>query len=207
MATRPTWCLATLDVVDQELLAQARLAGERLIEAEHDADVARADFHRAVRRLHLSGASLRQLASELKLSHQRIHQIVEEAGGTRRWRVRDQQGALACSFCGRTQPRTKVLVAGPGVWICDGCIKLAGTVMTSGCAAQTPLGRLSAVPEDATDRRCSFCGTRRYQVSGLVISIGNPIGKIREDASICAECLSLCQEICAERRSSTADDS
>jgi ribosome-binding protein aMBF1 (putative translation factor) len=195
--------------MDQELLAQARLAGERLIEAEHDADVARADFHRAVRRLHLSGASLRQLASELKLSHQRIHQIVEEAGGARRWRVRDQPvtGALACSFCGRTQPRTKVLVAGPGVWICDRCIKRAGTVMTSGRAAQTPLGPLSAVPEDVTDRRCSFCGKSRYQVSGLVISIDNPVGKSGEDASICAECLSLCQEIHAERLSSSASSS
>jgi hypothetical protein len=41
--------------LDEELLAAARHAQERLIEAEHDAEVARAEFHRAVRRLHLHG--------------------------------------------------------------------------------------------------------------------------------------------------------
>ena len=58
---------------------------ERLIDAERDAETARADFHRAVRRLHLHGASLRELAASLGLSHQRVHQIVESAGGSRRW--------------------------------------------------------------------------------------------------------------------------
>jgi hypothetical protein len=47
--------------MDENLLAEARNAQERLIDAEHDADVARADFHRAVRRLHLHGSSLREL--------------------------------------------------------------------------------------------------------------------------------------------------
>jgi hypothetical protein len=37
--------------------------------------------HRAVRRLHLSGASLRELGAALHLSHQRVHQIVESARG------------------------------------------------------------------------------------------------------------------------------
>ena len=72
--------------MDQELLATAKRAAERLIEAEHDAEVARAEFHRAVRRLHLGGASLREMAAALGLSHQRVHQIVESAGGGRRWR-------------------------------------------------------------------------------------------------------------------------
>ena len=65
--------------MEEDLLAEARRAKERLIDAERDADVARADFHRAVRRLHLHGASLRELAGTFGLSHQRVHQIV--AGG------------------------------------------------------------------------------------------------------------------------------
>ncbi len=85
----PAWatvnCLGTVDVMDDELLAAARQAQERLIDAERDAEVARADFHRAVRRLHLHDGSLRELASALGLSHQRVHQIVEAAGGSRRW--------------------------------------------------------------------------------------------------------------------------
>ncbi len=41
-------CLDTTDTMDDELLAAPRQAQERLIEAEHDAEVARAEFHRAV---------------------------------------------------------------------------------------------------------------------------------------------------------------
>ncbi|MEP7022529.1 MAG: ClpX C4-type zinc finger protein [Actinomycetota bacterium] len=190
--------------MDQELLAQARRAGDRLIEAEHDADIARADFYRAVRRLHLNGASLRELASELALSHQRVHQIVEAAGGARRWRVRhDQAAGLTCSFCGLAQRRTRALVTGPGVCICDKCIKRAGTVIASGRAAQTPRGPLSAVPEDVAGRRCSFCGKHRHQVSGLATTTGNPAGKIGDDAAICAECLTLCQDIRTEQLTSS----
>ena len=37
--------------MDDKLLGEARQARERLIGAEHDAEVARAEFHRAVRRL------------------------------------------------------------------------------------------------------------------------------------------------------------
>src|ERR687895_191976 len=87
--------------MDERLLAAARQAQEELVEADHAAEVARAQFHRAVRRLHLSGASLRELAAALHLSHQRVHQIVETAGGGRRWGRRGRLPAgLACSFCG-----------------------------------------------------------------------------------------------------------
>jgi len=93
--------------MDAELLAEARRAQERLIDAERDAEVARAEFHRAVRRLHLHGASLRELAAGLGLSHQRVHQIVESAGGSRRWLRRDHARPdpllLACTFCGKGQ--------------------------------------------------------------------------------------------------------
>ena len=67
--------------IDADLLSQARAAEGRLIDAEHAAEVARADFHRAVRRLQLAGGSLREIADALNLSHQRVHQIVAAAGG------------------------------------------------------------------------------------------------------------------------------
>ena len=115
--------------MDETLLAEARRAQERLIDAERDADVARAEFHRAVRRLHLHGASLRELASGLGLSHQRVHQIVEAAGGSRRWLRRDparpDPGLLVCTFCGKNQKQVKKLIAGPSVYICDGWVGLA----------------------------------------------------------------------------------
>jgi hypothetical protein len=79
------FCLRTLDDVDDELLGLAKAAKARLNEAEHAAALARAEFHGAVRRLHLGGASLRELAAALGLSHQRVHQMVDAAGGSRRW--------------------------------------------------------------------------------------------------------------------------
>jgi hypothetical protein len=187
-------------MLDEELLARARQAEERLIEAEEDAEVARAEFHGAVRRLHLRGASLRELADAFKLSHQRIHQIVDAAGGARRWRRRERTPLeLSCSFCGRAQRKTRKLVAGPGVYICEKCVEVADSVLASGWGEKTALSRVEPVPANAKARRCSFCGKHRHQVTGLATTINNPVlGKIKADAAICSECLTLCREIHAE---------
>jgi hypothetical protein len=55
-------CLATLDSmeVDAELLAAARAAQARVVEAERAVDLARAEFRYSVRELHFAGASLRE---------------------------------------------------------------------------------------------------------------------------------------------------
>jgi len=98
------------------------------------------------RRLHLHGASLRELADALKLSHQRIHQIVEAAGGARRWRRRERRALeLNCSFCGRAQRKSRKLVTGPGVYICESCVERAASVIVSGRSDQTTLGPLTPV--------------------------------------------------------------
>ncbi|MBE1462471.1 ClpX C4-type zinc finger protein [Kibdelosporangium phytohabitans] len=36
---------------------------------------------------------------------------------------------LACSFCAKSEDEVAKLVAGPGVYICDGCVSLASTVI------------------------------------------------------------------------------
>jgi hypothetical protein len=186
--------------VDEKLLAAAKQAQEQLVEAEHAAEVAKAEFHRTVRRLHLSGASLRELAAALNLSHQRVHQIVGTAGGGRRWGRRGRlPPVLACSFCGRPQRKTRKLVAGPDVYICEKCVEMAETVIRSGQATETALGPLHSVPDNMAQRRCSFCGKRRHQVNGLATSVGNPAGKLADDTAICGECLVLCREIHSER--------
>jgi hypothetical protein len=176
---------------DPALLGEAKAAEAQLIEAEHAAEVARADFHRAVRRLHLAGASLREVAAALGLSHQRVHQIVEAAGGGRRWR----KGAKSprpgpCSFCGLPAEAVKTLIAGPGVYICDRCIPLASQAIATGEPAGPPAAAVAPVGEEAMTERCSFCGKRRHQVPGLAAA---------SRARICAECLRLCREIVSER--------
>jgi hypothetical protein len=188
--------------MDGTLLAEAKQAQERLIDAERDVEVARAEFHRAVRRLHLNGASLRELADGLGLSHQRVHQIVESAGGSRRWLRRDQGRRdpllLVCTFCGKGQKQVKKLIAGPSVYICDGCSALARSVVSSGEPVRTEAGWLTAAPdpEQQVNVPCSFCGKRRDQVDGMAGSTAQTARKV--PAAICTECLDLCEEIITE---------
>jgi len=199
--------------MNDELLAEARHAQERLIDAERDVEVARAEFHRAVRRLHLHGSSLREVAANLGLSHQRVHQIVEEAGGSRRWvriRSRSREVLLACSFCGKPQNKVRKLIAGPSVYICGGCVELVKNVISSGQAARTELGPVDNVPGQLKRERCNFCGKARDQVAGLAgIALGPEAetgasaklpGKPPGTALICSECLVLCDEIITEER-------
>jgi bacterioferritin-associated ferredoxin len=200
--------------MNSELLAQARHAQERLIDAERDVAVARADFYRAVRRLHLHGSSLREVAADLGLSHQRVHQIVEEAGGSRRWvrigdgrgraRVRDQ--LPCCTFCGKPQNKVRQLIAGPGVYICGGCVTLARHVITDHVTVTTEIGPVRVVPDQQPRAPCNFCGKQRSQVAGqagLLLPASDP-GQLRdpsqpsEHAIICDQCLDLCEEIVDE---------
>lgn len=187
--------------IDAALLSAARAAEARLVEAERAADLARAEFRYAVRKLHLAGGSLREIGEALKLSHQRVHQIVEEAGGGRGWRgftVGGRTGAggepLACSFCGKHRKQVGELIAGPGgVYVCDECVVKAGQVIETGKVAATPVSAVKPVPADAA-AKCSFCGKCRHQVDGLARAAGTTTAGV----SICTECLALCQEIMAE---------
>jgi ATP-dependent protease Clp ATPase subunit len=82
---------------------------------------------------------------------------------------------LHCSFCGRAQKDVAKLVAGPGVYICSGCVTLAR----------------SWEPLPHPGRSCSFCGKwapREARVVGH-----GPV-------AICGECLDLCDQIIAEEQ-------
>jgi hypothetical protein len=63
--------------LDERILNEARELRSRLLELQHDADRAKLDYHHAIRRLHAAGGSMREIAEDLDLSHQRVHQIVE----------------------------------------------------------------------------------------------------------------------------------
>src|ERR687893_3142773 len=63
--------------LDPTILTEARSSRDRLLELQRDLEKVRADYNHAVRRLHAAGGSLREIAEDLGLSHQRVHQIVE----------------------------------------------------------------------------------------------------------------------------------
>jgi hypothetical protein len=42
---------------------------------------------------------------------------------------RERRGHNRCSFCGKAEEHVKRLIAGPGVFICDGCVALCHQVL------------------------------------------------------------------------------
>jgi ClpA/ClpB-like protein len=67
--------------LDEEVLAEAREARQRLVDLESQTAHVRVDYQHAIKKLHAAGGSLREIADALELSHQRVHQIVEGPSG------------------------------------------------------------------------------------------------------------------------------
>jgi hypothetical protein len=173
--------------IDEQLLKRAQAEGARLAEVERQALLVRADYHTAVRRLHLAGASLREVAQALGLSHQRVQQMVGGAGGTwwqRAWRSRNLKRDAVCTFCERSPSEVAKLIAGPNVYICDACVALAEKAAAEGSRA----GRLTK--SKSAMARCSFCGKRNS--AGRSVIAGSA-------AKVCDECLRVCRQILDDR--------
>jgi len=172
--------------LDESLLRSAREAGARWADGQHRAELAKADYHHTIRRLHVTGASLREIAEALNISHQRVHQIIEATGGTEVWKPRKPASASpTCTFCGLPKDAVANLIAGPGVCICDGCVGLAQRILADPQSLETDRTRLQ--PASTTSRtRCSFCRKRARDVTSLVAGPG---------VRICDRCLHLCEEI------------
>jgi ClpX C4-type zinc finger len=194
--------------LDPGLVREAERAREQLAVAQHAAYRAKVDYHQAIRRLHAAGGSLREIAEALRLSHQRVHQIIDDAAEPtrRRWRREPQllsEPVGPCSFCGRSREECAKLIAGPGVFICDGCVAHANTLaagVSVGDRAKAPL----LMEPSGSQARCSFCGKQARQVRHLVASglASAPGGKFDQGTRICGKCLVLCEEILAETVSS-----
>ena len=172
--------------INKQLLEKALAAGAKLTDAERQVELARTEYHAIVRRMHLAGGSLRDIAHSLELSHQRVQQMVGNAGGSwwhRVWRSRNAKRNLICTFCQRPDNQVAKLIAGPGVFICDACVALAERTKNGGSRATR--GSLTLAKEGAK-ARCSFCRKRRTADRPLLTS---------SSASICGECLHACQQI------------
>jgi hypothetical protein len=171
--------------VDSQLLEKARNAGALLEEAERRALLCRADYHVAVRRLHLAGGSLREIAHSLSLSHQRVQQIVAGAGGSwwsRVWRSRAVRPDVVCTWCGRPPAEVDKLIAGPRVYICGDCVAAAENVAAGGPSA----GGFDHVRTRTAAIRCVFCGHRAGKERRIVTA---PAGHV------CTDCLRISREI------------
>jgi hypothetical protein len=169
--------------VDQRLCEHARAEAVRLREAERQVLLVRTDYHTAIRRLHLAGGSLREIADALYLSHQRVQQIVDGAGGSwwsRVWRTRASTSDLVCTWCDRPQSEVSKLIAGPNVFICESCIEAAEQALRGAPGLGLKLATARATG------RCAFCRKRSSRKRPVVIGPA---------ADVCEGCLRVCREI------------
>src|SRR5262245_46031765 len=173
--------------IDETLLRKAREAGDRLADAERQTLTARADYHVAIRRLHLAGTSLREIAEALSLSHQRVQQVVSAAGGSwwQVWRRRSTTRDAVCTWCGRPPSEVAKLIAGPKIFICETCVERAERLLAGTVVRVDTLTRTSGRTRD----RCDFCRKKASHDRPLVLG----------PASVCAECLRVCREILDSR--------
>jgi len=190
--------------LDQELVREAERAKEQLAVSQHAAQRAKVDYHQAIRRLHAAGGSLREIAEALGLSHQRVHQIIDEAAEPtrRRWWRREPQvlsGPVGpCAFCGRPRDVCAKLIAGPGVFICDRCV-VEATRLAAGAAVEGQAEGSMRLEPPGSEARCGFCGLEARKVRHLVASgQAVPAGKFGDLPRICDKCRDLCLEILAE---------
>jgi hypothetical protein len=175
--------------VDPALLARARATAARLGEVETELAKARAEHHTAIRRMHLAGASLREIAEALSLSHQRVAQIVADAGGSwwqRIWRTRNARVDMVCTFCDRPPSELGKLLAGPNVFVCDECVAQAERALQG----RPKPGSTLVAARSGSRGACSFCGRRRSVDRALAVAAR---------ARICAECLAVSRQILEER--------
>ena len=160
--------------IDAQRLDAALQAKSRLESTRQACRVAERDFQEAVRRLHEAGASTKEAAKSLDISEEAACRILG---------ITPKSGLLKCGICGLSQKEVRKIIAGPGVYICDGCVALA-TALLAGDADGA--GRVAAAgPAD----RCSFCGKSAEQVNAMAAG---------PDIRICSECLDLCHEIIEE---------
>ena len=196
--------------LDRELVREAERAKEQLAVAQHAAYRAKVDYHQAIYRLHAAGGSLREIAEALRMSHQRVHQIIDEAAEPtrRRWWRREPQrlsGPVGpCSFCGRPHDVCAKLIVGPRVFICDRCVIQATRLAVGPAVEGHSEGSLRLEPP-GSQAKCSFCYRATPKVRHLVASgLAVPAGKLGELPRICGRCRDLCLEILAKTSSPRA---
>lgn len=201
--------------LDEDVLGDVEAARDRLESLEDQAHDARATLHQAIRRLHATGGSMREIATALGMSHQRVHQIIGTDGivevepsavtdvsplpvpspsspapaaysPSPSPAVAVTAGEDSCSFCGAPRRELDKLLAAPGpVFICGSCVAKANLAVQNRSAGGF---RSIAVDEDAT---CSFCGNASA-VGGVMAE------SERGSPRICSRCTETCRRLVAK---------
>ena len=60
----------------------------------------------------------------------------------------DKDKSIRCSFCGKTQNAVEKLIAGPGVYICDECIKVCTNIIENDLYEDSEITYENEAPTD-----------------------------------------------------------
>lgn len=145
-----------LSMSEKDELAEIEEQGGVIKRLEKELEQAKESYHEAIRRLHVGGNSLREIAQRLNISHQRVHQIIEsENKGWRQW-LRPAAPELKCSFCGLWAEHVEKLVQGPNIFACNRCIKTCEKALSTKDAIRSTGLEFKRLEADSK-LRCSFC--------------------------------------------------
>lgn len=164
--------------LDPFLLATARAAARTLQDAERAIEPLRQDYRACIRALNADGASLREIATVLGLSHQRVHQLVQREARPKAKIVQPETPSVAvaaaptCALCG------VAVVEGDGSPpICAACRK-AGRILMTGETPKDDRGLRLARRHQRP--HCLGCG--RMPGAGEVFLAG-------VEGAVCPDCL------------------
>ena len=164
--------------LDPFLLATARAAARTLQDAERAIEPLREDYRTCIRALNAGGASLREIAAALGLSHQRVHQLVQGEGRPMQKAppphavARPVEVGPTCGLCGEA-----AIDGAPGLPVCAGCRKI-GRLLMAGEVLEGDRGLRLA----RRHQRPHCLGCHRLPQAGEVFLAG-------VEGAVCPDCL------------------
>ena len=96
----------------------------------------------------------------------------------------DENKQLKCSFCGKPQSQVNRLVAGPGVYICDECIRICTDILDEGIKEEKNAGTEAAYklpkPKEITEILSEYVIEQDRAKKALAVAVYNHYKRINE---------------------------
>src|SRR5882724_3242869 len=86
----------------------------------------------------------------------------------------------ACSFCAKSKREARSMIAGPGIYVCDGCVTSFLNNMES-----------DEYVRPSSRRSCSFCLQENERLTKFIQ---------HDKFVVCHECIEMCKEIVEQAR-------